>query len=113
MCNGHTVNTWLTPSLLGLQYQSTVDLRSYLQIQLDQLRINHQCQVDAPVWTYALYKLFACYSGSGAGLLTQPRHASVAALLLNPAFQSPGLAWLTHCQTVSMCLLSSGMTSSL
>ena len=60
-CNGHTVNTWLTPSLLGLQYQSTVDLRSYLQIQLNQLRINHQCHIDAPVWTYAFYKLSACY----------------------------------------------------
>ena len=48
-CNGHTVNTWLTPSLLGLQYQSTVDLRSYLQIQLNQLRINHQRHIDAPV----------------------------------------------------------------
>ena len=59
--NGHTVNTWLTPSLLGLQYQSIVDLRSYLQVQLNQLRINHQCHIDAPVWTYALYKLSACY----------------------------------------------------
>ena len=38
-CNGHTVNTWLTPSLLGLQYQSIVDLRSCLQVQLNQLRI--------------------------------------------------------------------------
>ena len=26
-CNGHTVNTWLTPSLLGLRHQSTLDLR--------------------------------------------------------------------------------------
>ena len=62
-CNGHTVNTWLTPSLLGLQYQSIVDLRSYLQVQLNQLanRINHQCHIDAPVSTYALYKLSACY----------------------------------------------------
>ena len=60
-CNGHTVNTWLTTSLLGLQYQSIVDLRSYLQVQLNQLRINHQCHIDAPVWTYALYKLSACY----------------------------------------------------
>ena len=62
LCNGHTVNTWLTPSLLGLQYQSIVDLRSYLQVQLNQLRINHECHIDAPVWTYALYKLSACYT---------------------------------------------------
>ena len=71
-CNGHTVNTWRTPSLLGLQYQSIVDLRSYLQVQLNQLRINHQCHIDAPVWTYALYKLSACYSDYALCLSPSP-----------------------------------------
>ena len=43
-----TINTWLTPSLLGLHHQSTIDpiIKSY---QLRQLRINHQCHIDAQV----------------------------------------------------------------
>ena len=57
-CNGHTVNTWLTPSLLSLQYQSIVDLRSYLQVQLNQLRINHQCHIDAPVLDLRFFTSF-------------------------------------------------------
>ena len=32
-------------------------------------------------WTYALYRLLACYSGSGAGSLLQPLHASVCTTL--------------------------------
>lgn len=36
MCNGHAVNTWPTPSPLGLHHQSRVDLRCYLRIQLSQ-----------------------------------------------------------------------------
>ena len=57
-CNDHTVNTWLTPSLLGLHQWLTHDLRSY---QLNNLRINHQCHIDAPIWTYALFKPLAGY----------------------------------------------------
>ena len=61
-CNGHTVNTRLTPSLLDLHHQSTVDLRSYLQIQLNRLRINHQCHIDAPVLYLRSLQDLACYA---------------------------------------------------
>ena len=62
ICNGHTDNTWLSPSLLDLHHESTHDLRSYLQVQVNQLCINHQCHFDAPVWTEALYKPLACFT---------------------------------------------------
>ena len=66
-CNGHTINTRLTPSLLDLHHQSTVDLRSYLQIQLNRLRINQQCHKyrRSSLDLRSLQDL-ACYSGFGA-----------------------------------------------
>ena len=83
-CNSHVVNIWLSLSLLGLHHSSRVDLRSHLQIQLNQLHINHKCHIKGPIWTYALYKPLACYNGHGVGSLTQPLYAAVVAVTLSP-----------------------------
>ena len=103
-CNGHTVDTSLTPSLLGLQYQSIVDLRSYLQIQLNQLRINHQYHIDAPVWTYALYKLSACYSDVHLTIFNTSQSA-ITAQSADPQLQMLHVATFqpasTHIQSVA------------